>query len=219
MAIDNLIDSIKEVFRGRDSKKEEFENERLTILKDIDNLIGQRESLSYKALIEEDKEAIKEHEGIKVKLEIKQNELKALEEKVKALDKFELGADTRKKATDIYNEIQKEIDKKSKELGKKADIYTKARDEMKEVSLEIIKLYKDINLLPLELKEVIDLIEPESIRKTNEDIEKYKEILRSRNLESYLYLFEDNRLKHGKDISREDINQILNGTIIINPYY
>lgn len=219
MAIDNLIDSIKEVFRGRDSKKEEFENERLTILKDIDTLIEQRESLSYKALIEEDKEAIKEHEGIKVKLEIKQNELKALEEKVKALDKFELGADTRKKATDIYNEIQKEIDKKSKELGKKADIYTKARDEMKEVSLEIIKLYKDINLLPLELKEVIDLIEPESIRKTNEDIEKYKEILRSRNLESYLYLFEDNRLKHGKDISREDINQILNGTIIINPYY
>lgn len=219
MAIDNLIDSIKEVFRGRDSKKEEFENERLTILKDIDTLIEQRESLSYKALIEEDKEAIKEHEGIKVKLEIKQNELKALEEKVKALDKFELGADTRKKATDIYNEIQKEIDKKSKELGKKADIYTKARDEMKEVSLEIIKLYKDINLLPLELKEVIDLIEPESIRKTNEDIEKYKEILRSRNLDSYLYLFEDNRLKHGKDISREDINQILNGTIIINPYY
>lgn len=219
MAIENLIDSIKEVFKGRDSKKEEFENERLTILKDIDNLIGQRESLSYKALIEEDKEAIKEHEGIKVKLEIKQNELKALEEKVKALDKFELGADTRKKATDIYNEIQKEIDKKSKELGKKADIYTKARDEMKEVSLEIIKLYKDINLLPLELKEVIDLIEPESIRKTNEDIEKYKEILRSRNLDSYLYLFEDNRLKHGKDISREDINQILNGTIIINPYY
>lgn len=219
MAIDNLIDSIKEVFRGRDSKKEEFENERLTILKDIDTLIEQRESLSYKALIEEDKEVIKEYEGIKVKLEIKQNELKALEEKVKALDKFELGADTRKKATDIYNEIQKEIDKRSKELGKKADIYTKARDEMKEVSLEIIKLYKDINLLPLELKEVIDLIEPESIRKTNEDIEKYKEILRSRNLDSYLYLFEDNRLKHGKDISREDINQILNGTIIINPYY
>lgn len=219
MAIDNLIDSIKEVFRGRDSKKEEFENERLTILKDIDTLIEQRESLSYKALIEEDKEVIKEYEGIKVKLEIKQNELKTLEEKVKALDKFELGADTRKKATDIYNEIQKEIDKKSKELGKKADIYTKARDEMKEVSLEIIKLYKDINLLPLELKEVIDLIEPESIRKTNEDIEKYKEILRSRNLDSYLYLFEDNRLKHGKDISREDINQILNGTIIINPYY
>lgn len=219
MAIDNLIDSIKEVFRGRDSKKEEFENERLTILKDIDTLIEQRESLSYKALIEEDKEVIKEYEGIKVKLEIKQNELKALEEKVKALDKFELGADTRKKATDIYNEIQKEIDKRSKELGKKADIYTKARDEIKEVSLEIIKLYKDINLLPLELKEVIDLIEPESIRKTNEDIEKYKEILRSRNLESYLYLFEDNRLKHGKDISREDINQILNGTIVINPYY
>lgn len=218
MAIENLIDSIKEVFRGRDSKKEEFESERFKILKDIDTLVEKRESLSYKALIDEDKDAIKEHEGIKARLEIKQNELKALEEKVKALDKFELGVDTKKKAVDAYKEIQKEIDNNSIKLGKKLDAYTKARNELKAASLGVIELYKETNLLPLQLREVIDIIDPKDIGKTEEDIEEFKDILRTNRLERYLYLFEDNRLKHGKNIKREEINQILNATIVINPY-
>lgn len=223
MAIEKLIDSIKEVFKGRDSKKEEFENERFRILKDIDTLVEKRESLSYKALIEEDKDAIKEYDGIKARLEIKQNQLKDLEEKVKALDKFELGVDTKKKATDVYKEIQKEIDNNSIKLGKKLDAYTKARNELKAASLGVIELYKETNLLPLQLREVIDIIDPKDIGKTEGDIEEFKEILRTNNLDRYLYLFEDTRLNYGKDIDRKDINQILNarntGYLNINLYH
>ena len=219
MAIENLLESIKSVFQHKDTKEKELLEQKENLSLAIDDLVNKKNGISYKALIEEDKQTMKEYENLNNEIEKKLEELNLIEEKIKALDKFKVSKDIKENAADIYKAIQKEIDNKSKELGKKADSYIKAREEMKKTAIEITDLYKEINLLPLELGEIIDLIEPESIGKTDEELQEYKEILKRRDYDRYLYLFEDNRLKHTKDFNRRDINQILNADIRINPYH
>lgn len=219
MAIENLLESIKSVFQNKDTKEKELLEQKENIRLALENMKNRKDGLSYKALIEEDKQTMKEYESLNNEIEKKLEELNLIEEKIKALDKFKVSKDIKENAADIYKAIQKEIDNKSKELGEKADSYIKAKEEMKKTAIEITDLYKEINLLPLELGEIIDLIEPESIGKTDEELQEYKEILKRRDYDRYLYLFEDNRLKYTKDFNRRDINQILNADIRINPYH
>lgn len=219
MALNDLIESIQKAFKVRDNKEKELHDLKLNLIESIDVINKKIDSLSYKALIEEDEAAIKEYEALKVELDQKRKELKLTEEKIKALDKFEVGIDTRKKAVEAYKSIQKEIDKNSKEIGKLTTDYYKAKAELVKVAKGIIELYKETNLLPLEIKDVLDLIDPEDIGKTEEELRNYKENLRLREHMHYLDLFEDNRLKYlDNKVSWNDINQILNGDIRINPY-
>ena len=200
MAIDKLVEGIQAIFNKRDSKGLELAESKESILKDIDKLVEEREGLSYKALIEEDKEAIKKFESIKKELETKEAELEATNEKIRALDKLEIGADTKEKAADIYKGIQKEIDSKAKELGKKADSYIKAKNDIKKLAIDIQDLHKEIRLLPLGLEGILEVLEPESIGKSQEDIEEFKYILSRNDLDRYLYLFDNTTFKHSKTI-------------------
>lgn len=215
--LNNILESIQNVFKSRDSKEKELQHQKESLEMSIDTIRMEIDSLSYKALIEEDKEAIKEHEALKIELDNKLEELELTKAKIKALGKFEVSRDTRAKAAELYKVTQKEIDKKSKELGKFTTDYYKAKVELLKAAKGIIELHKEINLLPLEIKEVLDLIVPEDIGKTEEEIREYRENLRDPRY--YLDLFEDNRLKYiDNKLPREDINQILNGNININPY-
>ncbi len=223
MALDNLLDGLKEILNIKDKKYNELQNHKLKVMDEIKNITKDIEEISYKALIEEDKDSIKTHKDLKVLLKKKEDELLVIDEKIKALDKFEVDKSTKEKANGIYKEIQKEIDSNSIKLGKKLDAYTKAKNELKSTSLEIISLYNETNLLPLKLRQVLDMLDPEDIGRTEEDIEEFKEILRTSNLDRYLYLFEDTRLNHGKNTDRKDVNRILNarntGDLNINLYH
>lgn len=218
MTIENLIESIQAVFRGRDTKEKELHNQREGLAISIEAIRKNIDSLSYKALIEEEEVAIKEHEALKVELDTKVKELNVVDEKIKALGKFELSIDTRKNAVEIYKETQKAIDRKSKDLGKLTSDYYKAKVELAKKAREIDTLYKEINTLPLEVEKVLDLIVPEDIGKTEEDIREYKN---RTNLGNNLSgLFEDSRYKHlDKNVSADEMRgQILNGNININPH-
>lgn len=216
--INTLIDSIQGVFKGRDSKKVELQKQEESLLKSVEDIKSSIDRLSYKALIEGDKKALKEYESLKEDLGAKERELEFIQEKFKALDKFEADKDMTKKALEIYKGTQKEIDARSKELGKATTDYYKAKAEMVKAAKIIIDLHQEINLLPLEIKSILDIINPEDIGKTKEDIEEYKKNLRDPR--HYLDLFEDTRLKHiDNKVSRAEISQVLNGDIKINPYY
>lgn len=217
MAIENLIESIQAVFRGRDTKEKELHNQKESLTISIEAISKNIDSLSYKALIEEDEAAIKEHEALKVELDTKVKELKAIDEKIKALGKFEVSKDLRAKAAEAYKETQREMDKKSKELGKITTDFYKTKTELEKIVQHYVKVNREIELLPLQIQPMLDYINPEDIGKTEEDIKEYHN---RANRDNYTYnLFENNRFKYqDKNVTREDIHRLYQGSISVNPY-
>lgn len=215
--VESLLSSIKDAFSKRDSKEEELKGKEIDLITELSEITRGMEEISYKALIEEDVESKKKHEALEVKRDKKALELEELRKKIRALDKFEVGIDTRQQALDIHKGIKAEMQAKTKEMDKKTNEYYKAKLDLEKKAAEIQDLHKEIGLLPLDLEEVIEFIEPEDIGKTKEEIEDFKENIRREDVRKRFFeidMFEN----RNKGLSREDINQVLNGTMYIRPH-
>lgn len=214
--VESLLEGIRKAFNKRDTKEEELKRKEEGLTIEISAITRNIEGLSYKALIEEDIESKKEYETLEKERDKKALELDKVKKQIRALGKFEVGIDTRKQALDIYKGIKGEMEVKTKELDRKTNEYYKAKVELEKKAREIKDLHTEIGKLPIGLNEVTDFIEPTDIGKTEEDIRYFKDNLGRESTRVQFFdidMFEN----RNKGLSREDINQLLGGTIYIHP--
>lgn len=215
--VENLLGSIRKAFSKRDSKEEELKADIEKAEKEVREITERIDEISYKALIEEEATAFKEYQALKKEEADKIAKFELAKERLRALDKFEIGIDTRQQALDIHKGIKADIEAKTKVLDSKTKEYYKAKLELEKKAREIQDLHKEIGLLPLDLKEVAEFIEPKDINKTEEELNSFIENI-NREDERKRFFEMDMFKNRDKGLSREDISQVLNGTIYIKPH-
>lgn len=214
--VENLLGSIRKAFSKRDTKEEELKADIEKAEAEVREITERIDEISYKALIEEEATAFKEYQALKKEEADKIAKFELAKERLRALGKFEVGIDARKQALDIYKGIKGEMEVKVKELDKKTNEYYKAKVELEKKAREIKDLHTEIGELPVGLNEVTDFIEPTDIGKTEEDISYFKDNLGR--VSTRVQFFDIDMFENrNKGLSREDINQLLNGTMYIYP--
>lgn len=212
----SLLENIRNAFKVRDNKEREFKTDVENLETEVREITKRMGEISYTALVENDAMAFKEYETLKRNEEKKIADLELAKERLKALDKFELGIDTEAEALKIYKGIEKEIDLKSKELGKKTTEYYNALVELRNRAEEIKKLENEIKQLPNGLAEVVDWLNPEDIGKGEESLRPFKESIR--NPGGGMYLFDADIYKYrDKKLTDSDMRLYRNGSADIRP--
>ena len=190
-SIDSLLQEVKEIFTKKDNKETEIDVNIEHIEKEIADIEGMIQDISYKALVEEDNKALKEYKDLSDKLGEKIREKDLLKARKQAIENITESRETKNKAMDLYKEIQKEIDSKSKERGKLTKEYIAIKNKLEPIAEEIRRLDREIETLPREIEPVINYLDAKAVGM--EEVEFERAITRPLSLEN---LFEINKSKY-----------------------